>query len=123
MSERDEFGAFLIGFIVGGLAGAATALLLAPQSGDQTRKIIKERSIELRDKAAESLDEAYEQAEEAAIEARHRFEDLAKLTKERTDDLSHRGQIMLEEQKAKISEVLPKRKPSAAKPADGGMPE
>jgi gas vesicle protein len=122
MSERDEFGAFLIGFIVGGVAGAAAALLLAPQSGMETRKIIKDRSIELRDKASESLDEAYEQAEEAAIEARHRFEDLAKMAKEKTDDLSRRGSIMLEEQKVKITEALPKKKPAAPKPADGGTP-
>lgn len=122
MSDRDEFGAFLVGFIVGGLAGAATALLLAPQSGTETRKIIRDRSIELRDKAAETLDEAYDQAEEAAVEARKRFEDLAKMTKERTDDLSHRGQILLDEQKAKLAEALPKRKPAAPKPAEGEQP-
>ena len=119
MSDRDEFGAFLVGFIVGGLAGAAAALLLAPQSGDETRKVIRERSIELRDKAAETLDEAYEQAEEAAVEARQRFEELAKITREKTEDISHRGQIILEEQKAKISEALPKRKPAAPKPSEG----
>jgi len=49
MSERDEFGAFLVGFIVGGLTGAVAALLFAPQSGEETRAVIKERSIELRD--------------------------------------------------------------------------
>ena len=32
MSDRDDFGAFLIGFTVGGLAGAVVALLFAPQS-------------------------------------------------------------------------------------------
>jgi gas vesicle protein len=122
MSDRDEFGAFLVGFIVGGLAGAAAALMLAPQSGTETRKIIRERSIELRDKAAETLDEAYDQAEEAAIEARKRFEDLAKKTKEKTEDLSHRGQILLDEQKARLSEVLPKKKPAAPKPAEGDLP-
>ncbi len=34
MSDRDEFGAFLLGFIVGGLTGAVASLLLAPQSGE-----------------------------------------------------------------------------------------
>ena len=51
MSERDEFGAFLVGFIVGGLTGAVVALLFAPQSGEETRALIKDKSIELRDKA------------------------------------------------------------------------
>ena len=45
MSERDEFGAFLVGFIVGGLTGAVVALLFAPHSGEETRAVIKERSI------------------------------------------------------------------------------
>ena len=54
MADRDEFGAFLIGFVVGGLTGAAVALLLAPQSGEETRVYIKDRAIELADKASET---------------------------------------------------------------------
>ena len=37
MSDRDEFGAFLVGFIVGGLSGAVVALLFAPQTGEENR--------------------------------------------------------------------------------------
>ena len=38
MSQQDsDFGAFLAGFFVGGLIGAAVALLIAPQSGEETR--------------------------------------------------------------------------------------
>jgi len=103
MAERDEFGAFLIGFVVGGLTGAITALLLAPQSGTETRTLIKEKSIELRDKAAESLEEAYAQAEAAAVEARARFDELAKTTKDKAEELQHRGKILLEEQKSRLS--------------------
>ncbi|HEX7541672.1 MAG TPA: YtxH domain-containing protein, partial [Anaerolineales bacterium] len=56
MSDHDDFGAFLIGFVVGGVAGALAALLLAPQSGEETRALIKDKSIELRDKAAEQAE-------------------------------------------------------------------
>ena len=58
MSDRDEFGAFLVGFIVGGLSGAVVALLFAPQSGEETRMLIKDKSIELRDKAQQTADQA-----------------------------------------------------------------
>ena len=59
MSDRDsEFGAFLAGIVVGGLVGAAVALLLAPQSGEDTRTLIKDKSIELKDKAAVTAEEA-----------------------------------------------------------------
>ena len=36
----------LIGMLIGGLAGAAAALLMVPQSGKDTRRQIQEKSIE-----------------------------------------------------------------------------
>ena len=41
------------GMLVGSLAGAVTMLLLVPQSGKDTRKQIKEKGIELRDRTTE----------------------------------------------------------------------
>ena len=69
MSDRDEFGAFLVGFLVGGLSGAVVALLFAPQSGEETRALIKDKSIELRDRAQQSAEEALARAEAAAAES------------------------------------------------------
>lgn len=72
MSDHDDFGAFLIGFVVGGVAGAVAALLLAPQSGEETRALIKDKSIELRDKAAEQADLVATRANEFAGQAKLR---------------------------------------------------
>jgi gas vesicle protein len=83
MSDHDDFGAFLIGFVVGGVVGAATALLLAPQSGEETRTLLKEKSIELRDKASQTAEETLARAEAAANEARARYEKLTKEVKAR----------------------------------------
>ena len=48
MSDNEsEFGAFMAGFVIGGLVGAATALILAPQSGAQTRAQIASKSDEM----------------------------------------------------------------------------
>lgn len=76
MSERDDFGAFLIGFIVGGVAGAVAALLLAPQSGAETRALIHDKSIELRDKAVETAEKTRVKVDELAVEARTRGKEL-----------------------------------------------
>jgi gas vesicle protein len=77
-SDRDEFGAFLVGFIVGGLTGAVVSLLFAPQSGEETRALIRDKSIELRDRAGQTAEEALARAEATAAEARVRADALAK---------------------------------------------
>ena len=92
MSDRDsDIGAFLAGVVVGGLVGAAAALLLAPQSGEETRTMIRDKSIELKG-----------QVESTASEARAKAEKLAQDAKSRAEDLQKRGQILLEEQKARL---------------------
>ena len=100
MSERDEFGAFLVGFIVGGLSGAVVALLFAPQTGEETRALIKDKSIELRDRAQQSAEDALARAEAAAAEARARADDLAHQLRERgqevVDDVRERGKGAME---------------------------
>ena len=88
MSDRDEFGAFLVGFVVGGLTGAVVALLFAPQSGDETRALIKDKSIELRDKAQVTAEEAYDRAEAVAADARTRAEELTREAKARAEQLA-----------------------------------
>lgn len=89
MSDRDEFGAFLVGFVVGGLSGAVVALLFAPQTGEETRALIKDKSIELRDKAQLTAEEAYARAEQAAKDARARAEELAHEARERAEQLAN----------------------------------
>jgi gas vesicle protein len=89
MSDRDEFGAFLVGFIVGGLSGAVVALLFAPQSGEETRAMIKDKSIELRDRAQMTAEEALARAEQVAAEARTRAEELAREARARAEELAH----------------------------------
>jgi gas vesicle protein len=53
MSDNNQTGAFLVGFFIGGLFGAAAALLMTPQSGEQTRLQLQERSIELKSQAGD----------------------------------------------------------------------
>src|SRR5512141_2888913 len=98
--NNDEFGAFLVGFIVGGLSGAIVALLFAPQSGEETRAFIKDKSIELRDKAQITAEEAIERAEAAAADARARADELAKQLRDRgqevVEDVRERGRSAVE---------------------------
>jgi gas vesicle protein len=51
----------LVGMLIGGLAGAVTMLLLAPQSGKDTRKQLQEKSIELRNRTTEMVEDTMAQ--------------------------------------------------------------
>ena len=59
MSTRG--GGFLIGLAIGALAGAAAALLLAPESGEDLRREISEKSDEMKLKAQQQVDALQEQ--------------------------------------------------------------
>ena len=123
MSDRDEFGAFLVGFIVGGLTGAVAALLFAPQSGDETRAVIKERSIELRDKATAEAEDAWKHAEAAAIEARHKAEELTKQALQQGEEITlkarKRGEEFVETTRESVKRATsPKPAPEIEAPAE-----
>ena len=50
-------GKFIAGFVIGGVVGAVVGVLLAPQSGEETREMLKEKSSELKDKAQTTVSE------------------------------------------------------------------
>jgi gas vesicle protein len=105
MAERDEFGAFLIGFIIGGLTGAAISLLMAPQSGEETREYLKDQAIVLRDKAQETAQTTADQVGTRAADVRSRAGEIAGKAKTSAEDLRQRGQVVLEEQKSRLANL------------------
>ncbi len=125
-SERDEFGAFLVGFIVGGLTGAVVALLFAPQSGEETRALIKDKSIELRDRASQTAEEALARAEAAAAEARLRAEELTKEARLRAEELAKevrtRGEDLAKEVRTRGESALDSIRKPAPKKTGGETP-
>ncbi|HLC40097.1 MAG TPA: YtxH domain-containing protein [Methylomirabilota bacterium] len=60
--ERGDAAGYLGWFFLGALAGAATALLLAPKSGRETRGLLLEKGGELAEKAQEAMGVAQERA-------------------------------------------------------------
>jgi gas vesicle protein len=54
---RDDGGAagtMVVAFVLGALTGAAVALLLAPASGEETRRMLSEKAKEGREKASDA---------------------------------------------------------------------
>ena len=106
MADRDDFSAFLVGFLIGGLTGAVVSLLLAQQSGEETRTLIRDKAIEFGDKASETAEDVYARAEAAAAEARAKADELAKLARARAEELQRRGQVIIEEQRTRIGNAI-----------------
>lgn len=88
MSDKNEFGAFFAGLMVGGLIGAAVALLTAPQSGEETRTLIKDRGIELKDKAYEYGQDVSTRTSKALEDAVARLDQSVSDMRVRLDELS-----------------------------------
>lgn len=63
------------GFVVGLLLGAVAALLFAPQSGEETRRAIRQRGQRLREKAEEVVDDVGGRFEEGYEKAKQRLEE------------------------------------------------
>jgi gas vesicle protein len=72
MSDETRGMDFVAGFLVGALVGAAAALIFAPQSGADTRTLIKDKGLELRDQADTLADEARKRAEALQAQAKER---------------------------------------------------
>ena len=59
--SRDDGGAagtVVIAFVLGAVTGAAVALLMAPTSGEETRRVLAERAREGRERASEAARQA-----------------------------------------------------------------
>ncbi len=94
MSENGG-GEFFFGFVIGALAGAAAALLLAPESGEEVRKQISEQGVALKDRAQKVTGEVRTQAQQLAAEARSQAEHV-----------QERGRIVLSENVKKAQQAV-----------------
>lgn len=114
MSENNgDLGAFLAGFVIGGLVGAATALILAPQSGQETRAQIATRSSDLRHLGEERIQHVRETAVSYANEYTGKVQEAASEVQERARIVLDSGK----EQAAKLREQVVERTHSAIEEA------
>ena len=69
-----SFSRFLEGFIIGGVTGAAVALLLAPSSGEEIRGQIQSEAEKLRAEVGKAASDRRAELEEqlAALRAPHK---------------------------------------------------
>jgi gas vesicle protein len=96
--RKSNFFSVLVGMLIGSLAGAVTMLLLAPQSGEDTRSQIQEKGIELRDRTTAMVEDAMAQMRQ----------DRNLLTiggKRKAKELLQQGQTLVVEQLDRVSDA------------------
>jgi len=89
--NNSNFGGVFTGLLIGGLAGTLTALLLAPQSGEETRRQIREKGIELRDRTTELADRLGFEGREKFKELKQQGQDLAVEQLDRVSEAAQAG--------------------------------
>ena len=95
-SHDNTLVGLLVGLLIGGLAGAATMLLMAPQSGMETRKQIQKKSLELRDRTTEMVEDGMAQVRSSA-------DKITLDGREKIKDLKQQGQNLAVEQLDRVS--------------------
>jgi gas vesicle protein len=98
--SASEIGAFMAGFVIGGLVGAATALILAPQSGEETRTQIAAKSHELREAGAQQYETARVRVHDTSAHAQEQ------------------ARIVLDEGKSRMNTAIDRNKQTVAEAQD-----
>ena len=96
--HNNNISGILLGVLIGGLAGAVTMLLLAPQSGKDTRIQIQKRGIELRDRTSGIV-------EDAMAQVRLDRNRITMDGRQKAKELLHQGQTLVVEQLEHVSEA------------------
>jgi gas vesicle protein len=114
MNEKRDF---VLGMLVGSAIGAAVALLYAPQPGDLTRDMIKQKAGEAKDKAGELATTAREKAgtvagtisstvTEKAGSVRDSATGMVDQVKSTAHDLVDRGRTLVETKKEQVAAAV-----------------
>ena len=78
-TSEGSTGSLLAGITIGALVGAGIALLLAPQSGEDTRRELSRRARAIKDDAMDALDDA-------STRARREFHRRRRQLRDRLED-------------------------------------
>jgi gas vesicle protein len=57
-NESNRVGGYLAAFAIGALVGTGAALLYAPRSGKETRRLLAKKGCDLKGRASDALDHA-----------------------------------------------------------------
>jgi len=94
--KGNSIGVLAIGILIGSVVGTGVALLAAPQSGEKTRNMLREKGMELKTRASSTVQETRGKAEDVVSKVRSRAEELAGRISQRGDQMTQHTEIVTE---------------------------
>lgn len=108
-SENNYWKGFFAGTLLGGIAGAVTALLLAPKSGKELRRDLADKSYELYDKASDYFNIFEENVDNVVSntvnEGRERAKNIINSAREQADELLKNAEEVFQTARDKAGNV------------------
>jgi gas vesicle protein len=101
MNTKD----FLIGALVGGLVGAASALLLAPKTGKELREELNNQALTAKEKTSGLTQTALEKGSQYASLAKEKSSTIAKTVSEQSSHLVGRVKELTESVRKDVEEL------------------
>lgn len=99
IKQPGRAGPALLGLVIGGLVGAGTMLLFAPQEGKKTRTEVQQGAIRLRDQTSEKVKDTITQVKSKANQIKAEVQIKA-------ENLQHQGQDLLARQRNRFSHMI-----------------
>lgn len=109
-------GSFLVGAIVGGVIGAATALFLAPKTGKEMREDFSTQAVQLKEKGIEISAVAKDKATEFSSVAKDKATEFSSVAKEKTDGVTK----SIQEQSGQLVDKVKTMTSKTSVPMDDG---
>ena len=126
--ERDGGG--VGSFLLGAILGAGVALLFAPRSGEETRKDIEDRALQLRDAAGDRIRDLQSELEDRMDQARAEIQERVEQVKTAVDsgraaakDARHELEEKLERSKSAYRAGVDAARKEVEKGSDGAEGE
>jgi gas vesicle protein len=82
-NQSNSMGGFGVGLLVGAVLGAGVALLYAPNSGEKTRKLIKDRVEDAWDVGVDQMEDTRKQGKEILDKVQKQVNEVMDTTKKK----------------------------------------
>jgi gas vesicle protein len=105
---------FVSGLLIGALAGAALAMIFAPQTGEETRDILYAKARETTERMRDTAEDVSATASAAATGVGSKVGEVFEDVSAGANDLYSRGKTIVDEARARVDAAVDEGKAAAA---------